>query len=112
MDAKAHRRMTRGKLPVEGRIDLHGMTLAQAHPALTAFILASHARGRRLVLVITGKGRGRGDDGPMPTRQGILRHQVPAWLQSPVLRPAVLQVAEAHRAHGGSGACYVYLTRR
>jgi len=112
MDRKAHRKLTRGKLSPEARIDLHGMTLAAAHPALTRFIAESHSRGLRLVLVITGKGRKREDAGPIPVRPGVLRHQVPQWLTSGALRPLVLQVTEAHQKHGGGGAYYVYLGRR
>lgn len=111
MDRKAHRQMLRGKLVPEARIDLHGMTLAEAHPALAGFVRDAHARGMRLVLVITGKGRRGADDGPIPQRQGVLRHQVPVWLQQPPLGAVVLQVAEAHLKHGGSGAYYVYLRR-
>jgi DNA-nicking Smr family endonuclease len=111
MDAKAFGRMTRGKLAPEARIDLHGMTLAQAHPELIRFILNAQSGGLRLVLVITGKGK-RGDDtGPIPQRMGALRHQVPQWLRMQPMAQAVLQVAEAHLKHGGSGAYYVYLRR-
>jgi DNA-nicking Smr family endonuclease len=112
MDRKAHRKLTRGKLHPEARIDLHGMTLADAHPALIRFVADAHARGLRLVLVITGKGKLREEYAPMPSRLGVLRHQVPHWLNSGALRPLVLQVTEAHRTHGGSGAYYVYLRRR
>jgi len=112
MDAKTHGKMTRGKLAPEARIDLHGLTLAEAHPELIRFILSASGAGLRLVLVITGKGK-RGDDhGPIPQRMGALRHQVPQWLRQPPLGPAVLQVTEAHLKHGGSGAYYVYLRRR
>lgn len=112
MDAKAFGKMTRGKLLPEARIDLHGMTLAEAHPELIRFILGAHAAGMRLVLVITGKGKPKPDHGPIPQRAGVLRHQVPQWLRLPPLGPAVvLQVAEAHQRHGGAGACYVYLRR-
>ena len=112
MDAKAYRRLTRGKLDPEARIDLHGMTLAEAQPALGGFLRRAQADGRRLVLVITGKGRGRSDDaGPLPYRNGALRHEVPLWLQRPPLHPMVQQVAPAHARHGGSGALYVYLRR-
>jgi DNA-nicking Smr family endonuclease len=112
MDAKAFGKMAKGKLMPEGRIDLHGMTLAEAHPALRDFILLSHAAGRRLVLVITGKGKVRDDYAPMPVRQGVLRHQVPQWLNMVPLRGLVLQVAPAHQKHGGAGAYYVYLRRQ
>ena len=111
MDQKAYGRLRRGKLKPEARIDLHGMTLAQAHPALTGFILRSASAGHRLVLVITGKGKNRDDGGPIPTRFGVLRHQVPQWLSMAPLGPLVLQVTEAHIRHGGGGAYYVYLRR-
>lgn len=112
MDRKVFQRMKRGKERPEARLDLHGMTVAAAQGALTAFILSSHAAGRRLVLVITGKGREREDDGPIPARSGVLRRHVPGWLASPPLSAVVLQVTEAHRRHGGAGAFYVYLRRR
>jgi len=111
MDAKSFGQMTRGKLKPEARIDLHGMTIAQAHPELVDFILRAHAAGKRLVLVITGKGKNRDDGGTMPVRQGVLRHQVPQWLSLPPLGPCVLQVSPSHKRHGGEGAYYVYLRR-
>lgn len=111
MDAKSYGRMTRGKLKPEARIDLHGMTLSEAHPELISFVLGSQAVGRRLVLVITGKGKAKDDYGPIPTRHGVLRHQVPQWLALPPLASAVLQVTPAHVTHGGHGAYYVYLRR-
>ncbi|MCC5987631.1 MAG: Smr/MutS family protein [Pararhodobacter sp.] len=118
MDRRTHARMTRGKLAPEARIDLHGMTLAQAHAALDGFIRAASRRGLRLVLVITGKGQGGGrrgaeaDHGPIPRRAGALRHEVPHWLRRAPLRPLVLDIHEAHRSHGGAGALYVYLRRQ
>lgn len=111
MDRKTFGKLKRGKLVPEGRLDLHGMTMDRAHPALTAFILRAHSQGKRLVLVITGKGKDRDDGGPMPVRRGVLRHNVPHWLSTPPLAQVVLQVSEAHLKHGGGGAYYVYLRR-
>jgi len=112
MDAKTHGKMTRGKLAPEARLDLHGMTLAEAHPELIRFVLYAQESGLRLVLVITGKGsRSAPDHGPIPQRQGALRHQVPLWLRQAPLGAAVLQVTEAHLRHGGSGAYYIYLRK-
>ncbi len=111
MDRRTFERMTRGKLAPEARIDLHGMTLAEAHSELVRFLLKAQATGVRLALVITGKGRERDDRGPIPERTGLLRRQVPQWLRLPPLGSAVLQVAQASQRHGGAGAFYVYLRR-
>ena len=104
-------KMTKGKMHPEGRLDLHGMTLDRAHGALSRFIISSHGSGRRLVLVITGKGKHRDSPGPIPVHQGVLRHQVPEWLRLAPLNSVVLQVTQAHISHGGGGAYYVYLRR-
>jgi DNA-nicking Smr family endonuclease len=111
MDAKAHRRLTRGKLAPEDRLDLHGLTLAQAQPRLARFVIGAQASGLRLVLVITGKGRDDDGRGPIPQRAGALRHEVPLWLSRPPLAPLVQQVVPAHARHGGGGAYYVWLRR-
>lgn len=111
MDTKTYGKMKRGKLVPEARIDLHGMTLDQAHPALTRFILTSYSRGFRLVLVITGKGQKDDPHDPMPRQRGVLKRQVPLWLRMAPLSTAVMDVTEAHIRHGGGGAYYVYLRR-
>lgn len=111
MDAKAFRHMKRGKLVPEGKLDLHGMTVDQAHPSLVSFILRAQTRGFRLVLIITGKGQREDPYDPMPRRRGVLKTQVPVWLRMPPVAQAVLQVTEAHQKHGGGGAYYVYLRR-
>ncbi|MEJ1991408.1 MAG: Smr/MutS family protein [Maritimibacter sp.] len=111
MDHKRFSQLKKGRLSPEARIDLHGLTIAQAHPALTRFILDAAADEKRLVLVITGKGKSRPDTGPIPERHGALRHQVPHWLNMAPLKPHVLQITEAHVKHGGQGAYYVYLRR-
>lgn len=111
MDRKTHTKMKRGKMKPEARIDLHGMTMDRAHPALTGFIMRAASDGKRLVLVITGKGKDRDGDGPIPVRRGVLRHNVPHWLSVPPLSQLVLQITPAHISHGGGGAYYVYLKR-
>lgn len=112
MDRKSYGKMKRGKLGPEGKIDLHGMTLARAHPALTAFVLSAHAQQKRLILVVTGKGKTVSNNDIIPERRGVLRHQVPHWLTTPPLASVILQITPAHQKHGGDGAYYVYLRRQ
>lgn len=104
VDRRRAERLRRGKLPIEGTLDLHGMTQAAAHDALNAFIARSQAIGRRCVLVITGKGRTREE-------AGVLRRQVPLWLNQVPNRARVLAFDYAQPKHGGSGALYVLLRR-
>ena len=110
MDSRAFGRMKRGKMMPEARIDLHGMTRSQAYPALTGFVKRSHALGKRLVLVITGKGGGL-ETGSTSERTGVLKRQVPEWLRQRPLASLILQISEAHSRHGGNGAYYIYLRR-
>ena len=105
MDKRNAARLRRGKLPIEARIDLHGMTQERAHAALGSFILRSHDAGYRCVLVITGKGLRQ--DG----RVGVLRSAVPRWLNEPPYRERVLAVTHATPNDGGEGAYYVMLKR-
>jgi DNA-nicking Smr family endonuclease len=98
-------RLKRGRHPIEARLDLHGMTQAEAHGELVAFVEACCRAGRRCVLVITG--RGMGPDGP-----GVLKTLVPRWLEEVGLRQRILAHADAQPRHGGAGALYLLLRRQ
>ena len=100
--------IARGRTAIDARIDLHGMTQSQAHAALVCFLRRARDDGAKFVLVVTGKGS-RAADGA--SERGVLRRQVPLWLQLPELRDAVVGFEEAHVAHGGEGALYVRLRR-
>ncbi|KAA2237867.1 Smr/MutS family protein [Salinarimonas soli] len=110
LERKTRLALGRGTRRVEGVIDLHGMRQSEAHGALLGFLHQSQARGRVLVLVVTGKGA-EGLAGPFEER-GVLRRMVPHWLRLPDLRTLVLGFEEAAPHHGGSGALYVRLRRR
>jgi DNA-nicking Smr family endonuclease len=103
---RMRQRVARGREAIDARMDLHGLTQAEAHSALARFLRAASGRGARLVLIITGKG-GRGDG-----ERGVLRRQVPHWLALPEFRDLVIGFEDAHIAHGGEGALYVRLRRR
>ncbi|MCB1475357.1 MAG: Smr/MutS family protein [Rhodobiaceae bacterium] len=100
------RKMSKADGDIDAVIDLHGMRQDAAHMALDRFIKEGAARGFRLVMVITGKGRSSSEG------MGILRQQVPKWLAAPSLAPLVVATAPAHRHRGGEGAIYVQLRRR
>jgi DNA-nicking Smr family endonuclease len=112
-DASGHRKIRRGKLDIDGSIDLHGFRQAQAQVELTGFLVRMRMAGARCVLVVTGKGRiaQEGDDYLMP-QPGVIRRRLPDWLAGPEIRQHVSGFASAHPKHGGSGAYYVLLKGR
>ena len=111
IERRLKRELPRGRAEIDGALDLHGMTQAEAHQALRGFLRHSQARGARLVIVVTGKGGASDEDGRTPGERGVLRRLAPQWLREPDLRSVVLGFEEAGRAHGGAGALYVRLRR-
>ena len=98
--------LSRGRKEIEARLDLHGMTQARAHRALSGFLQRAHGDGLTFVLVITGKGKMG-----IESERGVLRRQVPQWLGQPEFRALVVGFEEAHIGHGGEGALYVRIRR-
>ena len=108
LERRQKKRLARGTLPIEARLDLHGCTQHEAHAALLQFLRRAQGQGAAYVLVITGKGRA-GHDGFREI--GVLKRQVPLWLAMPEFRGFVVGFEDAHVGHGGEGALYVRLRR-
>lgn len=98
------RQLRRGLLPIDGRLDLHGLSETEAHKALAAFLREKRTRGERCVLVIHGKGE-------RVPGSGVLRGEISAWLSQGAAREHVAAFATASREDGGEGALYVALRR-
>ncbi len=99
---RTRRRLSRGTLAIAARLDLHGLSLAEAELALLAFVKQARAQGHIWLLVITGKGiRG----------EGKLRRALPAWLARGTLAGLVVEYGTAAANHGGAGAYYLRLRR-
>ena len=105
LDRPTRDKLAKGRLPIEGKVDLHGLTQSEAHALLLAFLHRAYAEGRRHVLVVTGKGSSFGSD-------GVLKRAVPAWLSTAPFRAIVGSHETAARGHGGGGALYVRLRRQ
>ena len=109
----SHRIQRVRNVKIDGRIDLHGLTLEQARLKLAKFLISCQERRDLWVLVITGKGRQKpnhGESGHVPPKK-TLRDQVPLWLEDPVLHSVVSAYATAKTQDGGNGALYVRLKR-
>jgi DNA-nicking Smr family endonuclease len=105
LDRRTMDKLRKGKMRPEGRLDLHGMTANRALNALNAFLADRQAAGKRCVLVITGKGS-------LKEGGGVIRRELPSWLNAPGNRSRVLGFAGAQPTDGGGGAFYVLLKRR
>lgn len=113
VDRNTAQRFKKGLMPIDGRLDLHGMRQVEAYEALQRFIRSSYASGKRCVLVITGKGAGEdGRRDPLKSGQGVLKRKVPEWLEEEPFRDILLMSTQAQGQHGGSGALYVLLRRQ
>jgi len=120
LDRRSERRMTRGDVEIEARIDLHGTGIERSRERLLNFLTSSRSEGLRLVLVITGKGaspftrhtlHGKGHY-HAPERQGRLRQLAPEWFHENEFRAHIAGFQPAHPRHGGGGAFYVRLRKR
>ena len=104
LDRTTQQKLSKGKLVLEARIDLHGMRQDEAYGFLLSFLQRAHLTGVRYVLVITGKGSSSASD-------GVLKRVVPSWFATPPFRGVVSGYEDASRNHGGAGALYVRLRR-
>ena len=111
IDQNILRRLKRGKLSPEAKLDLHGLTTDQAYKALYSFINNSYKLKKRLILIITGKGERNYNSEESFSKKGVLRKTVPQWLKSPAMNGFILDFVQSHIKDGGSGALYVYLKK-
>jgi DNA-nicking Smr family endonuclease len=104
LERPVKRKLSKGRLQLEARIDLHGLFQSEAHALLHGFILRAHERGLRHVLVITGKGSSLGSE-------GALKRAVPMWFSKPEFRHLISSYETSAQNHGGEGAYYVRLSK-
>ncbi len=98
----SHKRVRRGRIETQARIDLHGKRHDEARAFLLRRLSACAADNLRSVLVITGRGE---------RDEGVLRTGLPNWMGEGAFRVLVSGYAPAHTRHGGKGAWYVFLRK-
>jgi DNA-nicking Smr family endonuclease len=108
LDHRWEDKIRKGQIAPDLTIDLHGYRAERAFEVLRSGLHRAASRHGRVALVITGKGKTTGD---WSHREGVLRAELPKWLDSPSLRPLVAALRQAHPRHGGAGAWYVILKR-
>ncbi|VAW06792.1 hypothetical protein MNBD_ALPHA01-767 [hydrothermal vent metagenome] len=120
-DHNWQRKLRRGRIKPDGKIDLHGLTQDRAYDALNRYIDTAHKKGKRFILVVTGKGGVKSRSGHMSYSEydcaeyvherGILKTNVPRWLSQGELAKRIVSYYTANEEHGGDGALYVILKR-
>ena len=119
LDRRTSQKLTRGKVEIEARLDLHGHTVELARVELRRFLADCRQQGLRTVLVITGKGESpfsrhtlhSKDAWHAPERAGRIRRSVTDWFEEAEFRSHISGFQPAHPRHGGGGAFYVRLRR-
>ena len=96
------KQLRQGKLPIDERIDLHGLTAEQARAYLLDFLDECRLQGHRVVLMVHGKGQRSKNN--IPVIKALLNH----WLRE---CQQVLAFHSATARDGGSGAVYVLLKK-
>ena len=114
IDRKTSLKLKKGKVEIDYKLDLHGLTQIEAKQALEQAILGAWKNKLRLILVITGKGLRQSKSNELSDNgaTGVLRRIVPRWLKEAPLSNFVLAFSSAQQTHGGSGALYVLLRRQ
>nr|WP_173569512.1 Smr/MutS family protein [Acetobacter conturbans] len=94
LDTGSWKRLSKGQMPVERKLDLHGMTAQAAFLRLHEFLYMAYGEGVRCVEIVTGLGSG--------AEGGILRRELPFWLGRADLRRMVLAATHSHDANRGA----------
>jgi DNA-nicking Smr family endonuclease len=105
ISASQAEKLKKGKIRPERTIDLHGFTQFRAHSYINDEIIKCYKNNIRSILIITGKKFGK------MGAEGVLKKEVPKWLNLSPLKEVVLMTSWATPRDGGEGALYVLLRR-
>lgn len=105
IDRKTAAKMDKGEMRPDLEVDLHGMTREAAFAKVKSVISQAYVAGKRMVLVITGKG-------VKTEYKSVLRDELPVWLNHESIRPMIVRFSKATIKDGGSGAFYVLIRRQ
>ena len=97
------KQIKQGKLQPDGFIDLHGYRLHDAKITLQKYILNAYEKNIRNILIITGKGH---------NNNGLLRKEVPLWLNEKTLIKFLVNFETATKRLGGEGAILVRIKNK
>ncbi len=95
--------LEKGKIEPDGVIDLHGLTVNNARKILNNYLVNSFNNYKRNILVITGIGL---------NKKGLLKKELPFWLQEDENSKIIIKYKIAPRSFGGEGAMIVRIRKK
>lgn len=111
LDSTWDRKLSRGAIPPDVTIDLHGLGLDAAHGRLNGGIAQALAMGSRVILLIAGKHRPHDEHDARGSRRGVIRAKLLDWLAHSPHASQIAAVRPAQPRHGGAGAVYIVLRK-
>ena len=101
--------------PNNKTIDLHGFTLEEANKKIEKIINDAYEKDVSKVIVVTGKGiHSNVEKDPYVSKDlSILKFSVPDYIENnSELMKKIIEIKDADKEDGGSGAFYIYLKRK
>lgn len=95
LDTNTWKKLHKGQMQPEKILDLHGYTAQRAFFVLEDFLIRSQRNNIRCVEVITGIGTGYKEG-------GILKRELPYWLNRPVIQSLILGTTYPAQWNGGA----------
>ncbi len=112
---KINKKLKKGKIPPDQKIDFHGMSLFEAEDLLCNTVISCYNTNKRCILFITGKGVNKKEvDYRNETKlyYGKIRGAFSSWIRKPEIEKYILSVEQASLAYGADGAFFVYLRKK
>ena len=100
---KTHKSFNKKKIEADMILDLHGYTLYSAKILLHKIISKCYEKNVRNILIITGKGQ---------NNKGVLKEEVPKWLNDKFLNKFIVKFNVAPAHSGGEGALLVRIKNK
>ena len=112
---KINKKLKKGKIPPDKKIDFHGMSLIEAEELLCSTVISCYNTNKRCILFVTGKGVNKKEtDYGNETRlyYGKIRGAFSSWIRKPEIEKYILSVEQASIEYGADGAFFVYLRKK
>ena len=103
IDKSTDKKLRSGKLRIDIKIDLHGLTLSEAFDSLVFNIDKAFHNNMKCMLVITGKGKNT------PENRDSIKSQLGRWFQTSEVSSKIIKYVDATPKHGGTGAVYILI---